>query len=226
MAHSFSKVVGSEAIGSEAGDPLRRAARALFLAAIGTFVAYTAAKAMAAAFANDDFPEALAIKVELLPLIFPLHMITGALALILLPLAVALRRRPRWHRLVGRIAAADIVLSGLTAFPVAWVVPVTPWSAAGFSAQATVWLCLLALGIAAIRRGRVEAHRTCMVLMAATTSGALVFRVFLALWAMFGTSRAFELFYSCDAWIAWLLPLAATALVLSRRTPALMRPRP
>ena len=182
---------------------------------------------MAAAFANDDFPEALAIKVELLPLIFPLHMITGALALILLPLAIALRHRSRWHRPVGRVAAVDVVLSGLTAFPVAWVAPVTPWSAAGFSAQAAVWLVLLALGVSAIRRGRVEAHRTCMALMVATTSGALVFRVLLALWAIFGTSRGFERFYSCDAWIAWLLPLGATALVLSlRRKPSLTRPRP
>jgi len=168
------------------------------------------------AFANDDFPESLAIKVELLPLIFPLHMITGGLALMLLPLAIGLRPRPAWHRLFGRIAAVDVLLAGATAFPVAWVAPVTVWSAAGFTAQATTWLSLLALGIRNICLRRVEAHRTCMLLMAATTSGAVFFRVYLALWAMLGARRQFETFYACDAWIAWLLPLALTALAIGR----------
>jgi hypothetical protein len=53
-----------------------------------------------------------------------------------------------------------------------------------------------------------------MVLMVATTSGAVFFRIYLALWALFGTRRQFDTFYACDAWIAWLLPLALTALVL------------
>ena len=203
-----------EAVG--ASGPWKRTAQALILAAIAGLVTYTAGKALWSAFANDDFPEALAVKVELLPLIFPVHMITGGLALLLLPLALALRHRPRWHRPVGRLAAADVLISGLTAFPVAWAAPVTAWSAAGFTAQATTWLVLLALGIRAIRQGRIAAHRTCMILMTATTSGAVFFRIYLALWALFGTRRQFDTFYACDAWIAWLLPLGVTALVLAR----------
>lgn len=187
----------------------------LILSAIGAFILYTAAKALLSPFATDDFPESLAIKVELLPLIFPVHMVTGGLALILVPLALALRRRRRWHRLAGRVAAADVLVAGLTAFPVAWVAPVTTWSAAGFSAQAVTWLALLTLGIVNIRRRRIAAHRACMLLMLATTSGAVFFRVYLALWAMYGTSRGFETFYACDSWIAWMLPLAVTALILS-----------
>jgi uncharacterized membrane protein YozB (DUF420 family) len=89
-------------------------------------------------------------------------------------------------------------------------------SAAGFTAQATTWLVLLALGIRNIRLRRVEAHRACMLLMVATTSGAVFFRVFLALWAIVGARRQFETFYACDAWIAWLLPLVLTALAISR----------
>lgn len=172
---------------------------------------------MLSAFANDDFPESLAIKVELLPLIFPIHMITGGLALLLLPLAFALRGRPRWHRPVGRIAAADVLLSGLTAFPVALIVPVTAWSAAGFTAQAATWLVLLALGIRYVRQHRYRAHRNCMLLMAATTSGAVFFRIYLALWSLLGTNRQFEAFYAFDAWFAWTLPLALAALALSSR---------
>lgn len=199
----------------------------LLLASILAFAAYTAWGAFVSAFDNEEFPESLAVKVELLPVIFPVHMVTGALALVLLPLALALRHRPQLHRTVGRIAAVDVLLSGLTAFPVAWVVPVTKVSAAGFSMQAAVWLLLLGLGVHFIRRGRREAHMACMVLMVATTSGAIVFRVFLALWALFGSMRRFEAFYALDAWIAWMLPLGITAAwLLAARKRAAPKSRP
>jgi len=212
MAHSLKAQV-------RAGARFKRAPYILILTVIGSFILYTAARALWSAFVNEDFPESLAVKVALLPLIFPLHMVTGGLALILLPLTVALRHRPRWHRLIGRISALDVLISGLTAFPVAWAAPVTLFSAAGFTLQAITWLTLLALGIHNIRQRRIAAHRACMVLMVATTSGAVFFRIWLALWATFGTSRRFELFYACDAWVAWLLPLTVTALILrSART--------
>lgn len=190
--------------------------RALVLTGLAAFVIYTALKALYSPWLVDDFPEALAIKVELMPVIFPLHMLSGGLALLLVPLALAARLRPRWHKLAGRIAAADVAIAGLTAFPVALVEPVTWGSALGFSAQGTLWLGLLALGIWNIRRRRPAAHRAAMLLMAATTTGAVFFRVYLALYAMIGGFRHYELFYAFDAWIAWSLPLLAMALWLKR----------
>ena len=164
----------------------------------------------------DDFPEALAIKAELLPWIFPLHMISGGLALLLVPLTFMLRRRPRWHRPAGRVTAVVVTIAGLSAFPVALIAPVTRVSAWGFAAQGAVWLVLLALGLYNIRRGRVAQHRAFMLLMAATTTGAVFFRVYLALWAIWGDLRHYEAFYALDAWIAWSLPLIATAFFLKR----------
>jgi hypothetical protein len=198
-------------------DLARRIALVLIVSSIAGFILYTAWVAVSAAFANDDFPETLAVKVELMPLIFPVHMVAGGLALILLPLAISLRRRPRWHRLAGRIAATDVLVAGLTAFPVALIAPVTTWSAVGFSAQAATWLVLLALGIRAIRRRRIAEHWTWMILMTATTTGAIFFRIYLALWALWGPSRWFEVFYAVDSWIGWTLPLGVTAWALSRR---------
>lgn len=210
---------------ARASEPFRRAATVIIVTSIGVFILYTAWVAFASAFSNDDFPEALAVKVELLPLIFPVHMATGALALILLPLTIALRRHPSWHRPVGRIAAADVLVAGVTAFPVAWVAPVTFWSAAGFSAQAATWLVLLASGLNNIRRRRIAAHRACMILMTATAMGAVFFRIYLGLWAMCGgPSHWFDTFYACDAWVAWLVPLAATAFVLMRRSAVSVMP--
>lgn len=176
----------------------------------------TAAKALMLAADSSDFPEALAIKLELLPVIFPVHMVTGGLSLLLVPLAWALRKRRRWHVPLGRLTAADVLIAGVTAIPVAWVEPVNVWSAAGFIAQAMVWLSLLAAGIWHIRHGRRDSHQAAMLMMAATTSGAFFFRIYLMFWAMFAQGRHFDLFYACDAWIAWALPLGMTWYLLRR----------
>ncbi|WP_196501864.1 DUF2306 domain-containing protein [Aestuariivirga litoralis] len=192
----------------------------LILAGIGLFVISTALKAMAVAFDGNDFPEALAIKLEALPVIFPVHMLTGGLSLLLVPLAIFMRRT-RWHKIAGRVAAADVLIAGVTAIPVALTYPVTPMAGAGFAMQGVVWLALLAIGIWNIRRGRVAQHRAAMLMMAAVTSGAVFFRIYLALWALYGSRRHFDTFYACDAWMGWVLPLGAVAawLWLGRRRP-------
>lgn len=176
----------------------------------------TAWRAFAAAFDNGDFPEKLAVKVELMPVLFPLHMVSGAGALLLVPLALSLHHRTRWHRPVGRIAALTVIVAGLTAFPAALIAPVTWVSALGFSTQAAVWLLLLGRGLLAIRRHDIARHRASMVMMAAVTSGVVLFRIYLALWAILAHGRHFAPFYACNAWLAWLLPLLASVLWLYR----------
>ncbi len=176
----------------------------------------TALKALRSPWLVDDFPEALAIKVELMPWLFPLHMIAGGLVLLLIPLTIFAQRSPRWHRPLGRVTAAVVLIAGLTAFPVALIAPVTRVSAWGFAAQGAVWLVLLGIGLRNVWLRRLHAHRAAMLLMAATATGAIFFRVYLALWAIFGDLRHYEAFYAADAWIAWSLPLAATAIFLKR----------
>jgi len=196
--------------------PAWRALRAIFLAALALFVIQTALKALRSPWQVDDFPEALAVKVELLPWLFPLHMIAGGLVLLLIPVTLLMRHHARWHRQFGRVTAMVVLTAGLTAFPVALVAPVTPVSSWGFAAQGAVWLVLLAMGLRNIRLRRPNAHRAAMLLMAATTTGAVFFRVYLALWAILGDLRHYEMFYAVDAWIAWTLPLATTAIFLKR----------
>ena len=199
--------------------------RWLMLAPLGVFVMYVALRGISESVDNEGFPEALAVKLELLPIIFPVHMVTGGLALLLVPLVLCLRGT-RWHRLAGRIAAVDILVAGMTAIPVAVVMPVTAASAAGFVAQGIAWMVLLGLGIWNIRIGRVASHRACMLMMAAVTSGALFFRVYLGLWKVLGVPAYFEAFYALDAWIAWGLPLVGMALWLRLYTPRRHRPAP
>jgi hypothetical protein len=42
------------------------------------------------------------------------------------------------------------------------------------------------------------------------------FRIFLALFAIYGHPRYYQAFYAADAWAAWGLPLIATAIFLKR----------
>ncbi len=190
-----------------------RVLRFAMLAGLGIFVTYAALRAISESWDNDGFPEALAVKLELMPLIFPIHMVAGGLSLLLVPLALNLRGT-RWHRQMGRVAAFDILLAGLTAIPVALDQPVTRVSAAGFTMQALTWMSLLGFGIWHIRRGHVAQHRAAMLMLAAVTSGALFFRLYLALWKLVGLRGHFNEFYACDAWVAWMLPLMIVALML------------
>ena len=182
----------------------------IFIAAAGIFVISTAWVALQEAFDQSDFPEALAVKVEEMPVIFPIHMVTGGLALLLVPLTFV-ARYTRFHKWLGRVAAADVLVAGVTAIPVAWFQPVTIYSGAGFIAQALVWMTLLGFGIWHIRHGHVRAHQACMLMMAAVTSGAVFFRIWLAIWAIYGSRHYYRAFYSCDSWIGWLLPLTVVA---------------
>lgn len=187
--------------------------RWLLLAPLGLFVTFVGLRGISESYYNDGFPEALLVKLELLPVIFPLHMVTGGLALLLVPLVLYLRGT-RWHKIAGRIAAVDILVAGVTAIPVAVLLPVTKISAAGFTAQGITWLVLLGAGIWHIRSGRVAAHRACMLMLAAVTSGALFFRLYLGMWKYFGVPKYFYTFYALDAWIAWGLPLIVMGLWL------------
>ncbi len=143
-------------------------------------------------------------------------MIAGGLALLLVPAMILLSRQRRWHRRLAWITVPVVLLAGITAFPVALIAPVTPVSAWGFAAQGAVWLGLLAAGVGSIRGRRLARHRTAMLLLAAVTSGAVFFRIFLALFALYGDPRGYSTFYAANAWAAWGLPLLGMAIFLNR----------
>jgi Predicted membrane protein (DUF2306) len=195
-------------------------------APVVVFILYTALRAISESWDNDAFPESLAVKLELLPALFPIHMVTGGLALILVPLTLLLRGT-RFHKHMGRITAADVLIAGATAIPVAYTVPVTLVSAAGFCTQGVLWMGLCGLGIWHIRHGRVAQHRRAMLLMAAVTTGAMFFRIYLALWMHYGWPRHFKTFYALDAWIAWGIPFLVVLVATWPRGPrqALAAPR-
>ena len=162
--------------------------------------------------------EALEVLVARLPVVFPVHMLTGALALAALPVVIALRHRPRWHRPAGRVALTLTAIAGLTALPSAMMSTAGPVVRAGLFAQGCVWLVLGAAGFAAIRAGRRALHMRLMLCMASVAFGAVILRLMLQ--ASVLLELDFEQSYACIAWAAWLGPLALAA-VLTRPRAAL-----
>lgn len=147
----------------------------------------------------------LALVDERLPVVFRLHMVGSGLGLIVLPLVLLARRRPRLHRPLG-IAAACVFAVGLAAsLPSALASDAEPLARAGFFTQGVLAMGCLLAGLMAARRRRFDLHRAAMASLAALVSGAVVLR--LMLYAVISLRLPFEPSYTAIAWACWLLPL-------------------
>ena len=164
------------------------------------------------------------------------HIIGGS-AVLMLGLAqfsARLRRTwPGWHRWVGRAlvaAGVSFALTGLwmnfspAALPNSWLYD------AAQNAMALIYLCVLALGIAAIRRKNIARHRVWMMRSYAITLGAATQTVMLLpVFLLFGPPEGLLLdlvFIS-----GWGINLTVTEVLLRRggqRSPSarLQRPAP
>ncbi|MBK9078602.1 MAG: DUF2306 domain-containing protein [Hyphomicrobium sp.] len=151
-------------------------------------------------------PYEMFVLAERMPFVFRAHMVTSAIALLLIPAVIMVRHNPQRHRMLGRVVGAFVVAGGLTALPVAIFSDSSLAARAGFFVQGLVWMALFARGILAIRRGDRRAHVLFMVAMFAVTTGAVWFRVAI------GTAIFFHLpfapIYAAAAWFGWLIPLA------------------
>jgi uncharacterized membrane protein YozB (DUF420 family) len=158
-------------------------------------------------------PFNLQVVVERLPGIFQVHMLASGAALLLMPLAIATRRRRAWHRPIGRAAALLVIAGAVTSFPVAYESTSSVVARLGFAAQGTVWLTLLIAGVSAIRRKDRARHATLMLAMTAVASGAIWVRLTTAVATSY--DLPFVPVYACATWLGWIVPLAAV-LVATR----------
>ncbi|MGL4289173.1 MAG: DUF2306 domain-containing protein [Phreatobacter sp.] len=157
-----------------------------------------------------ELPYELAVISFRLPGLFRLHMASAASALLLMPVALLSRHRPRLHRVAGRSAAIAILVAGTTAVPVALAGMASSWAVAGFIAQALALLTFLSLGYVAIRRRKVQSHARAMIAVTAVTSAAIWLRP-----AMVFARQAdwpFDTVYAVIVWASWLVPLAVVAV--------------
>ncbi len=197
-----------------------RAPRLAVICAVLLLAVPTGIVAMVQGMGAIQLPHNLFLVDQRLPGIFKLHMLTSGAALVLIPLAIAVRRDRAWHRPLGYAAAAFVLAGALTSLPVAAYSHSADATRAGFLAQGIVWVALIVLGVIAARRRRFAAHARLMLAMAAVSSGAL--------WVRLTTTVAtaydlpFDTVYSCAAWLGWMVPLAAVVLL---PTPWAPRPR-
>jgi uncharacterized membrane protein len=187
---------------------------ALILCLIGgvlLFAALVGAAALGEAAGFPSLDEPLAILRQRLPVIFPLHMITGGLGLILLPWIILLRRRKRLHRLLGRAGLALLLAGALSALPTALASVATPLARAGFFTQGVLTAYFLAAGFRAIQRKDRVGHRQRMLCAAALASGAIVLR--LMLYCAGSLELDPKAAYAVIAWTSWGLPVSLVAML-------------
>lgn len=141
-----------------------------------------------------------------LPAVFKIHMLASGLALLLIPAAIALRRRPQIHKPVARAASLAVIAGGLSSFPVAVLSDSVTVARVGFFAQGLVWMSLLGLGIYAVRTRQIALHQRAMLAMGAVATGAIWVRLITAVAVK--SPESFNAVYGLSAWAAWLVPLA------------------
>jgi hypothetical protein len=168
----------------------------------------TALTAIALGLGLVPLPYDLLLVLQRLPVVFPMHMVASGLALIFIPITAFARHRRKIHRALGRMTAVFVVVGGLTALPVALASEATAVARAGLFAQGLVWLALISMAVAAIRRRDAARHAALMVAMAAVASGAVWLRLVMAVAAAF--NPPFAATYGVAAWVCWMVPLALT----------------
>jgi len=139
------------------------------------------------------------------PHLFPAHMLSSAMALLLAPIVIAFRHRPELHRPLGRLLGVFVVIGGLTSLPVAIISHSPTLARAGFFVQGIVWLYLFGTAFIAIRQRDIRRHAHLMMAMVAVTTGAVWFRVITG--AAIALHLPFDPVYALAAWIGWMVPL-------------------
>lgn len=139
---------------------------------------------------------------------FYAHIVSGPITLVLglVLLSQKFRRRwPRWHRLLGRVQVALVLLlvtpSGLWMAAYAASGPV---AGVGFAALSITTAACAALGWRAAVRRQFEQHRWWMLRCYTLLCSAVVLRL------IGGASELLEIYwtYPFAAWVSWLAPLA------------------
>lgn len=140
-----------------------------------------------------------------------LHIGGAVVALALLPLQLSARlrdRRPRVHRMLGRLSLAGILVGGVGGLLLAPMAFGGPVASLGFTWLALAWLGCAALGLRAILRHDVRRHRVWMVRTSALTFAAVTLRLYLGLFKGLQsaglTTVSFATAYAVIAWAAWV----------------------
>ncbi len=141
---------------------------------------------------------------------FFVHIITGGLALLTGWTQFNAKRRKRrlgLHKVVGRVYAIVVGISGITGLYVAFFATGGLVCAYGFATLAMLWLFTDIMAYASIRQGQVAEHRRWMILNYSLTFAAVTLRLWLPL--LIGAGHLdFIHAYRMVAWLCWVPNIA------------------
>jgi Predicted membrane protein (DUF2306) len=148
---------------------------------------------------------------------FYTHIVFGGLALLLSPVQLSSRVRarvPRLHRVNGRVVLVSIALAGTAGFLLSWFNTAGPIGTAGFGTLAVLWVIFAGLGLRAILRRDVAAHRRWMLRAFALTYAAVTLRLWLI--ALIPLLGDFASAYALVPFLCWVPNLVVVELLLRR----------
>jgi uncharacterized membrane protein len=152
------------------------------------------------------------------PIAFYTHIVFGGLALLFSPVQLSARVRarvPRLHRVTGRVVLVAIALAGTAGFVLSWLNTAGPIGTAGFGTLAVLWVSFATLGLRAIRRRDVAAHRRWMSRAFALTYAAVTLRLWLiVLMPLLGD---FGSAYMLVTFLSWVPNLLVVEWLLRRQ---------
>lgn len=155
---------------------------------------------------------------------FYTHIASGPAALILGVILISERfrmRHPKWHRFLGRIQAANVLLlvtpSGLW---MAWYTSTGTVAGIGFALLAVLTGTCVALGWRAAVKRRFQVHRRWMWRCFLLLCSAVVLRLVAGIGTVLGVQSMW--FDPVASWMSWLVPLVTFEvgrLIAARATP-------
>ncbi len=141
---------------------------------------------------------------------FHVHIASGPVSLLLGVMLISERfrmRYPQWHRLMGRVQAANVLLlvtpSGLW---MAWHTSTGTVAGIGFAMLAVLTGTCVALGWRAAVQRRFQVHRRWMWRCFLLLCSAVVLRLLAGLGTLLGVQS--QWFDPLVSWASWLVPLA------------------
>ena len=167
-------------------------------------------------------------------LTFYAHVGFGALALLIGPLQFArgLRERfPRVHRALGSISVGAIILAAVAGLVISPLTRAGIVGTLGFGMLAVLWASFALLGLRAILRRDVQAHRAWMTRAFALTYAAVTLRLWIPILMMgfiaSGTDpgAAFTAAYAIVPFLCWIPNLILAEWLVRRRARIVTEPR-
>lgn len=119
-------------------------------------------------------------------------------------LAEIREKRPRVHRLLGRIYVVSCLLSAIGGFGMALTTEMGAVAVWGFATLAVVWASSTVQAYRYARNRRFVEHRKWMIRSFSLTFAAVMLRIYLPGFVAIWGFEAFPVFYPVVAWLCWV----------------------